>query len=67
MIRRVWDTAFGGLLMAAVLLNTLLRGGASYRRWRWETAFGYRPPPRGERFWGLLRYAEWVGQMQRFR
>lgn len=57
----------GSLVMLRTLLASVIRGGASYRRWRWETAFGHKPPPLGEMLHGLVRYAIWVGQMRRFR
>ena len=64
MIRDAIDTVLGLARLAWLVAASGFRLRGRYWSWRWHTAFGAGPEPKGWAKWrAILHYARWVQRM----
>ncbi len=66
MIRDLVDSVCGLARLGALVAMSGFRLRGAYWTWRWHTAFGAGPEPRGwEKVRAIVHYARWVHRMRR--
>ena len=63
-MRDAIDTLLGLVRLAGLVVASRFRLRGPYWSWRWHTAFGAGPEPKGREKWrAILHYARWMQRM----